>query len=262
MLDDGYPLTTELNALRDIILPPSFADNILSVAGVAGLSKASSKPFSSPIPWRKAGLKYNNNEIYFDVVEELDAIINGLQKWRRDKSLSFVPPDRSFILMEYHFVPVSATGNSQMTGPPFTLKPVIVIRKNGGDISFTLISRLSGKTMSVRVELYLGNGSTGANCTCSAGSNWGYDPSKMVLYWDMGTINPLSTNTLRGTFTSSAEQPRISPAIQAQFEIDQHTYSSLKIDQLKLSGESYKPYKGVRSRSRGMVEFRWNNDVS
>ena len=32
--------------------------------------------FSSPIPWRKAGLKYNTNELYFDVVEELKAIVN------------------------------------------------------------------------------------------------------------------------------------------------------------------------------------------
>jgi AP-3 complex subunit mu len=32
--------------------------------------------FASPIPWRKAGLRYNNNDIYFDVVEELRAIVN------------------------------------------------------------------------------------------------------------------------------------------------------------------------------------------
>jgi AP-3 complex subunit mu len=75
MVDDGYPLTTESSALRDIVLPPSFVNKILSVAGVAGLAKASATPFSSPIPWRKAGIKYNNNEIYFDIVEELDAIV-------------------------------------------------------------------------------------------------------------------------------------------------------------------------------------------
>lgn len=33
-------------------------------------------PFSSPIPWRKAGLRYNHNEIYFDMVEELKAVVN------------------------------------------------------------------------------------------------------------------------------------------------------------------------------------------
>jgi len=32
--------------------------------------------FTSPIPWRKAGLRYNSNDIYFDVVEELRAVVN------------------------------------------------------------------------------------------------------------------------------------------------------------------------------------------
>ena len=32
--------------------------------------------FSSPIPWRKAGLKYNTNEIYFDIAETLRAVMN------------------------------------------------------------------------------------------------------------------------------------------------------------------------------------------
>ncbi|ELU41800.1 adaptor complexes medium subunit family domain-containing protein [Rhizoctonia solani AG-1 IA] len=40
------------------------------------LSSAAPAPFSSPIPWRKAGLRYNNNEIYFDIVEELEATVN------------------------------------------------------------------------------------------------------------------------------------------------------------------------------------------
>jgi len=32
--------------------------------------------FASPIPWRRAGLRYNSNDIYFDVVEELKAVVN------------------------------------------------------------------------------------------------------------------------------------------------------------------------------------------
>jgi AP-3 complex subunit mu len=32
--------------------------------------------------------------------------------------------------------------------------------------------------------------------------------------------------------------------------------SALKVDQLKLSGETYKPYKGVRGRALGRVEWR------
>lgn len=80
----GHPLTTAPNALRDIVLPPSLLNKLLSVAGAnfnstinsgSGLSAAGGA-FSSPIPWRKAGLKYTSNEVYFDMVEELQAIVN------------------------------------------------------------------------------------------------------------------------------------------------------------------------------------------
>lgn len=30
----------------------------------------------SNIPWRRADVKYTNNEAYFDVIEEIDAIID------------------------------------------------------------------------------------------------------------------------------------------------------------------------------------------
>lgn len=80
----GHPLTTSPNALRDIVLPPSLLTKLLNVAGAninatinsgSGLG-APGGPFSSPIPWRKAGLRYSSNEIYFDMVEEYKAIVN------------------------------------------------------------------------------------------------------------------------------------------------------------------------------------------
>lgn len=57
--------------------------------------------------------------------------------------------------------------------------------------------------------------------------------------------------------TPRVKHVRPSHAFRVQFEIPQHTFSSLKVDQLKLSGEMYKPYKGVRGRSTGDVEWRW-----
>ena len=74
----GHPSTTYPNALRDIVLPPSLLQKVLSVAGVTGLAHQSSNqhPFASPIPWRKTGVRYNNNEIFFDILEELRAIVN------------------------------------------------------------------------------------------------------------------------------------------------------------------------------------------
>lgn len=77
----GHPLTTATNALRDIVLPPSLLSKLLNVAGANITSAINSGsvgggPFASPIPWRKAGLRYTSNEIYFDVLEELDASVN------------------------------------------------------------------------------------------------------------------------------------------------------------------------------------------
>lgn len=75
----GHPLTTSPNALRVIVIPPSLMTKILSVTGVSGLTGPtmnSMSAFSSPIPWRRAGVRYNNNEVYFDIVETLDAVVN------------------------------------------------------------------------------------------------------------------------------------------------------------------------------------------
>ena len=55
----------------------------------------------------------------------------------------------------------------------------------------------------------------------------------------------------------SNKVPRPSRAFRVKFEVLQHTFSALKVDQLKLTGEMYKPYKGVRGRSMGDVEWRW-----
>lgn len=33
-------------------------------------------PFTAPIPWRRPGVRHSNNEIYFDIEESLDAIMD------------------------------------------------------------------------------------------------------------------------------------------------------------------------------------------
>jgi len=70
--------------LREIVLPPSLLTKLLNVAGpnftatfnsATGMGSTGSA-LSSPIPWRKQGIKYAANEIYFDIIEDLHAIIN------------------------------------------------------------------------------------------------------------------------------------------------------------------------------------------
>ncbi|KAI0079752.1 clathrin adaptor mu subunit [Panus rudis PR-1116 ss-1] len=297
----GHPSTTSKNALKDIILPPSLLSKVLSVAGVSGLASpgASAHPFASPIPWRKAGVRYNNNEIFFDIAEELKAVVNRngtyvsstiwgsitansklsgvpdlllsfsnpqsladcsfhpcvrLQKWSRDKQLSFVPPDGRFVLMEYRYA-------KEMTHPsplPCILKSSVTSDEKGSSLDITISSRLTTKLLeNVTVTLFLGECVTSANFAVSNNASWAFEPKTRILRWEMKAIAPSSSYNLRGTFSSGSDLPRPSRAFRVTFEVANHTFSSLKVNQLKLSGEAYKPYKGVRGYSKGDVEWRW-----
>ncbi|OQR90020.1 P-3 complex subunit mu [Achlya hypogyna] len=77
MIDNGYPLTTEPNALKAMVAPPSTVNRIAAiVSGRSRVSDVLPDGAISNIPWRKAGVKYTQNEIYFDIVEEIDAIVD------------------------------------------------------------------------------------------------------------------------------------------------------------------------------------------
>lgn len=62
---------------------------------------------------------------------------------------------------------------------------------------------------------------------------------------------------LRCLWFSRIKAPRPAHAFQIRFEIPSYSFSSLKVDQLRLSSETYKMYKGVRMRSKGSIEWRW-----
>jgi len=341
----GHPLTTSPNALRDIVLPPSLLNKLLSVAGAninstinsgSGLGAAGGA-FSSPIPWRKTGLKYTSNEIYFDLVEELQAIVNKhgvslsssvlgkmetntrlsgtpdlllsftnphilsdcsfhpcvrLQRWSRDKIFSFVPPDGKFTLAEYRYSPNTRFPATSSSTPshgtatvkdnipiPFSLKTNFDLQEYSASFDITITSRLTTRLLeNVVVELNLGEGASAIKCVAargtgglgrggvgpmdmgiggSSGASWTFDIKKRVLKWEIPGIPQSSNWNLRGSFTTPTIAPRPSHALQVRFEIHSHTFSSLKVEQLKVTGESYKPYKGVRGHSIGNVEWRW-----
>ncbi|KAL3124911.1 hypothetical protein niasHT_001804 [Heterodera trifolii] len=77
ILDYGYPLCTELNVLQDMIKPPNFLRSLKNqVTGRTNISEILPTGQLSNVPWRRAAVKYANNEAYFDVIEEIDAIID------------------------------------------------------------------------------------------------------------------------------------------------------------------------------------------
>jgi AP-3 complex subunit mu len=77
MMDYGYPLTTEPNALKVMIQPPSILNRLTSVTiGGSMISDVLPDGTISNMPWRKTDVKYTQNEIYVDIVEEIDAILS------------------------------------------------------------------------------------------------------------------------------------------------------------------------------------------
>ncbi|KAF7433124.1 hypothetical protein PC9H_005072 [Pleurotus ostreatus] len=329
----GHPLTTSPNALRDIVLPPSLLTKLLSVAGAnfshtMNAGSSASGPFASPIPWRRAGVKYASNEIYFDTAEEIKAIVgkNGtplscnvwgvaqansrlsgtpdclltftnahvladcsfhpcvrLQRWARDKSLSFVPPDGNFTLFEYRYAPAaSSTGTSLVASQggkdnvplPIALKHSFDITDTSCTFEVSVTSRLTTRDIDGFVaELYVGDSATAIKCvvgrgsagmsrglateTGSGGSSWTFDAKNKVVRWEIPKMASSSSWYLRGSFNSTSTPPRPAHAIQTHFEIHSYTFSSLKVESLKVTGEQYKPYKGVRGRTSGNIEWRW-----
>lgn len=78
MIDNGFPLTTEPNILREMIAPPSIVGKMLSVVTGNSFNMSNTLPgaTASCVPWRTTDLKHASNEVYVDLVEEMDAIIN------------------------------------------------------------------------------------------------------------------------------------------------------------------------------------------
>ena len=67
MMDYGWPLTTEGNALKAMIRPPTVISKLLmsSTGAVADVLPVGTV---SNMPWRTANVHYSNNEIYVDIV--------------------------------------------------------------------------------------------------------------------------------------------------------------------------------------------------
>ncbi|XP_067093142.1 AP-3 complex subunit mu-1 isoform X2 [Osmerus mordax] len=77
MLDNGFPLATESNVLKEMIRPPTILRSVVNtLTGSSNVGEGLPTGQLSTIPWRRAGVKYTNNEAYFDVVEEIDAILD------------------------------------------------------------------------------------------------------------------------------------------------------------------------------------------
>lgn len=86
MLDNGLAATTEFNNLRDVISLKGFLHKILATSSelahaatnksMAGVKiPAPKNAAEEQVPWRRANVRYTNNEMFVDVVERLDLML-------------------------------------------------------------------------------------------------------------------------------------------------------------------------------------------
>jgi len=294
MMDNGFPMITEPNILKDMILQQGFKNIVI---GGSSVSDVLPENTVTSIPWRKAGVKYTNNEIYLDIIEEIDLIQdpNGQVVWQEvsgdvqctchlsgmpDLVLIFQNPkildDCSFHpCVRYNryekekvisFVPpdgvfhllkyrVSGTGLMK----PIFVKPEIKFTEHNGTVNITVGPQsTSGKALeAVMLTIPFPDAVASTSLTATHGAV-DYDETKKILKWDIGKISSKSP-VLSGTVTllPGASIPEMNPIIQVDFKITMFSASGIKVESLTLYTEKYKPYKGVRSVTKaGKYQIR------
>jgi AP-3 complex subunit mu len=325
MVDHGWPLTTEPNALKAMIRPPTVMSKLLQTATTVSDELPSGT--ISNIPWRAAGVYYTQNELYMDIVEEVDAIVDAsgvivssdvsgsiqcqshlsgipdllltfkepsliddcsfhpcvrYARVEKDQVVSFVPPDGNFELMRYRIQPDRARNfsppvycHSQWTYAPPTSAPNsssdrptktghVVLQ--AGVTSLTSLIFSASRKGPLQVEDFAvtipfpKQTRTTTGFQVNVGSVV-YDEAAKVARWTMGKMDHSKKATLTCRFTVTAkdeESVSLSPPnLSLSWKIPLASVSGLTVSGLSVTGENYRPYKGVRNITKsGLFQVR------
>jgi len=338
MVDHGWPLTTEPNALTDLIRPPTVMAKIqqaISGGSSSILSEALPTGTVSNMPWRKAGVTHPNNEIYIDIVEEIDAILtaNGgvissdvsgsiqaqsnlsgvpdllltfndptliddcsfhpcvrYTRFDKDKVVSFVPPDGPFELMSYR---VRMNGDSSRQHPNLAVgnMPIQVIPRvsygqfggeRGGNVGGRISLSVTARSISSLVYSSSRKGPLviedvtifipfpkfvrTVNLNVTMG-HFIYDEAGKIAKWNIGQLDEKKRPQLNGSMlleegeegmtSSMSAAGEEQPPLLVNWKILLASVSGLNVSGLSVTGEHYKPYKGVRNITKsGTFQIR------
>ncbi|KAM7273750.1 hypothetical protein ACFE04_028414 [Oxalis oulophora] len=292
MIDNGFPLTTEPNILRDMITAPNIVSKMLSVVtgNISNMSNTLPGATASCVPWRTADVKYSNNEVYVDLVEEMDSVINrdgvlvkcevygevqvnshlsGLP----DLKLSFANPA---ILDDVRFHPcvrfrpwesnqilsfVPPDGQfklmsyriKKLKSTPIYVKPQLSSDNGTCRINVLVgIRNDPGKTIdSITVEFQLPPCVVSADITANHGT-MNIVANKMC-FWSIGRIPKDKAPSLSGTLVLETGMQRlhVNPTFRVGFKIMGVALSGLQIDKLDLKNlPNGRLYKGFRALTR------------
>ena len=248
MLDNGYPLATESNILKELIKPPTILRSVVNtVTGQSNVADRLPSGQLSNIPWRRTGVKYASNEAYFDVIEEIDAIIdrsgstvfaeiqgtiNASVKLSGmpDLTLSFVN-SRLLDDVSFHpcvrfkkwesdrvlsFVPPDGNfklcsyhvGSQGMVSIPISIKHNIQYTGSGGKFEITVSTRHTMGKVVEDLKVTAVMPKQILNLNLiPSHGDYTYRPVEKKMVWEIGKISPGKPPSLKGSITLQTGTP-------------------------------------------------------
>ena len=293
MVDGGFPFTTESNQLREIILPPSLSTRVISALSASPSSNVKEElPLAavSKIPWRKTNVKYVTNEIYFDIVESLDVVIDADQKivsasvfgeiktrshlsGTPDLTLSFTNANLlddcslhrcvrisrfekervvSFVPPDGDFTLLTYRVRNMASRVPVYVRPQFTWSRKGAKFTIALGQKmeLSKPLTDVVLILPLPKCCSSATATSSVGVVK-VDQFSKTLRWEIPKIGDVPP-VLEGSMTMNLDaQVEENPVIRLSFEMKKFSASGLGVEGLVVKNVKYTPVRGVRVITQG-----------
>jgi len=283
VMDSGLPFTTELNILKEMIAPPSLM-NLPTFARDKKIELP--EELNTVVPWRHP-VKYTSNEIFFDIIEEMDSVvdINGMVitssiygsvncqsklsgmpdltlRWANPRLLddaSFHPCVRynryemdrviSFIPPDGNFC-LMKYRIYQTIQPPLYCKPSITFHETGGKLNIMVGPKNCGdkSVEDVLVTIPFPKCVATTNLEATIGSV-SYDDRTKLYKWYIPKLPKDKTPMLSGSVSLApgAAPPESNPTVRVGFTVNMFCASGLRVESLALHNESYKPFKGVKS---------------
>mmetsp|Transcript_3552 Transcript_3552/g.4828 ORF Transcript_3552/g.4828 Transcript_3552/m.4828 type:complete len:419 (-) Transcript_3552:244-1500(-) len=294
MVDGGFPFTTDINQLQAMIQPPTIVNKFMSTfANSDQVKKALPEGMLTKIPWRRTGVKYHSNEICFDLLEEINCIIERnsnvavcevkgsivctcrlsgmpdivltvshpsliqdavlhrsvrINRFRRERVVSFVPPDGRFTLLTYFL-----RGPCQM---PVFVRPSINYTNGTGNVNISIGSKMREQKPIEDVvlvipfpkEMLSSNLSTNAGSVTTVETAMG---AHKEVHWTIPRLPKDKTPVLEGSVLfPNGFKPTYRPTLVLQFNAKSWNTSGLSVEGLDVVDVKYKPFRGVRTATR------------
>ena len=259
-------------------------------------------------------MRHSPNEIYLDIVEEIDAIVDivgnvisfdvagsiqiqsklsGIpdllltfkdptviddcsfhpcvrySRYEENQIVSFVPPDGNFTLMRYR---VKSSALHMGFTPPIICAPML--RYGNGDskggagdehaaLNGSIDVKITARSISTLFNMESRKGSVAiedvsvaipfpknvktANLKVNVGQVL-YDEASKVAKWTIGNLDEKMRPQLTGVMKlDGTKRPDENPPLSITWKIPLASLSGLAVGGLSITGEGYKPYKGVRN---------------